>query len=101
MSRTAVEQYNGEGEPPHCEMTIKAISEDVTPSDLSFTVSFKGLQNSLPIEIGKNFEAQNVMECLTQVFFYQLKRNSWKAKIAFFPRKQEVSYWLTNHDVTQ
>ena len=79
-------------------MTAKAISEDVTPSDLSFTATL-GLQTSLIITI-QDFEAQNVMECLTQVFFYRLKRNSWKAKIAFFPKKQEVSYWLTNGDIT-
>ena len=91
-----MEQYNGEGVPPHCETIVKAAAEGVTPSDLSFTASFNGLQNPLVVSIDKHFQAQNVVKCITQVFYYPLNKtniNCWKAKIAFFPRKQrKVSY---------
>ena len=84
-----MEQYKGTGEPPHCEMIVKAAAEDVTPSDLSFTASFNGLQNSLTIEDSHCFEVQNVVECSAQVFYYNVKVNWWKAIIAFFPTEQQ------------
>ena len=94
MSRTAVEQYNGDGEPPHCEMIVKAAADNVTPPDLSFTASFNGLRNPLTVSI----EAQTVTDCIAQVFYYRLNDtgiNGWKAKCAFFPEKQQnVSYTL-------
>ena len=86
MSTTAIKQYNGDGEPPHCEMIVKAAADDVTPSDLSFTASFNGLQDPLEVSI----EAQTVTDCIAQVFYYPLSKtsiNCWKVKIAFFPKK--------------
>ena len=95
VSRTAVEQYNGEGKPPHCEIIVEAAAKDVTPSDLSFTVSFNGLQKPLEISIGGHFEAQNIVECIAQVFYYRFNNTSinwWRAKIAFFPKEVQVSF---------
>ena len=88
MNRTAVEQYNGDGVPPHCEMIVKAAADDVTPSDLSFTAaSFNGLRNPLVVSI----EAQTVTDCIAQVFYYPLNdtagNNGWKAKCAFFSKE--------------
>ena len=41
MTTTAVEQYTGEGEPPYCEMTLGAVSDDIT-HDANFTVTLIG-----------------------------------------------------------
>ena len=91
MSRTAVQQYTGDGEPPHCEMIVKAASDDVTPSNLCFNARFNELQNPIRVSI----EAQTVTDCIAQVFYYPLSKtsiNCWKAKIVFFPQKiQEVN----------
>ena len=91
MSRTAVQQYNGDGEPPHCEMIVKAADDDVTPSDLSFTVNFIGLKNPFVVSVA----AQTATNCIVQVFYYPLKEtgiNGWKAKCALFPKDyQNVS----------
>ena len=96
VSRTKIEQYNGVGKPPHCEMIVKAAAEDVTPSDLSFTASFNGLQNPLVLSID-NFEAQNVVKCIAQVFYYRFNDTSinwWKAKVAFFSKETTSEFFM-------
>ena len=72
MSRTAIKQYNGKGEPPHCVMTVEPADDKITPSDLS-----------------EGFEAQNVIECSVQVFYYYVNVNWWKLIVAFFPTEQQ------------
>ena len=86
MSRTAVERYDGDGEPPHCEMIVNAADDDVTPSDLFFNIKFNGIHL---LTIKDSFEAQNVIKCSVQVFYYYVEVNSWKAIVAFFPTEQQ------------
>ena len=44
MSSAAVVGYTGEGSPPSCEMTFKAVSDAKKPPDLSLTVNFNGVK---------------------------------------------------------
>ena len=43
VSRSAVEGYTGEGEPPCIVMTLRADSDDTTPPDLYLPVTFTGV----------------------------------------------------------
>ena len=43
VSRSAVEGYTGEGEPPCIVMTLRADSDETTPPDLSLPVTFIGV----------------------------------------------------------
>ena len=82
MSRANVEGYTGEGEPPYCEMTVSNANTMITPPDLHIVATINGIS----IEIKK--EAQNVIECVCQVFYHKLGLNWWKATLAFFPKEQ-------------
>ena len=86
MSRTDVEGYTGEGKPPYCEMTLSNADPKITPPDLHIVATINGIKNSANIEIKK--EAQNVIECVCQVFYHKLGLNWWKATLAFFPKEQ-------------
>ena len=86
MSRTAIKQYNGKGEPPHCVMTVEPADDKITPSDLSFNVNLNGKRS---LTINEGFEAQNVIECSVQVFYYYVNVNWWKLIVAFFPTEQQ------------
>ena len=86
MSRVDVEGYTGEGEPPHCEMTVCNANTKITPPDFHIVATMSGMRNSVNIEIKK--EAQNVVECVCQVFYHKLGLNWWKATLAFFPKEQ-------------
>ena len=39
-----MERYNGDGEPPYCELTLTAISDDSTTPDLSLSVHLIGVR---------------------------------------------------------
>ena len=83
-----MEQYNGEGVPPHCEMIVKAAAEDVTLSDLSFTASFNGLQKPLVILIDRHFHSPKIVEYFAQVFYQQLSGlNNWKFIFTIVPKE--------------
>ena len=86
MSRADVEEYTGEGEPPYCEMTLSNADTAITPPDLHIVATINGIKKSAKIEIKK--EAQNVVECVCQVFYHKLGLNWWKATLAFFPKEQ-------------
>ena len=85
MTTAAVEQYTGEGEPPHIEMMITAASEKTTPPDLTVEAKLKGVPKPNKIKFEK--KAQNVVECVCQVFYNKEALNHWKAKITFFPKQ--------------
>ena len=85
MNRADVEGYTGEGEPPYCEMTISNANPKITPPDLHIVATINGIKNSANIEIKK--EAQNVVECVCQVFYHKLGLNWWKATLAFLPKE--------------
>ena len=86
VTTAAVVQYTGEGEPPHIDTMITAASENITPPDLTFEAELKGVQKPNKIKFEK--EAQNVVECVCQVFYHkEAALNSWKAIIAFFPKQ--------------
>ena len=86
MSRADVEGYTGEGEPPYCEMIVISTNPAITPPDLHIVATISGIRNSATFEINK--EAQNVVECVCQVFYHKLGLNWWKATLAFFPKEQ-------------
>ena len=86
MSRADVEGYTGKGEPPYCEMKLSNANPKITPPDLHIVATINGIRNSANIEIKK--EAQNVVECVCQVFYHKLGLNWWKATLAFFPKEK-------------
>ena len=84
MRKADIEQYTGEGEPPPAiETIIKAESDKTTPPDLTVEATINELRNCAKIEI--KHEAQNVVECVCQVFYHKEALNHWKARFAFFP----------------
>ena len=88
MTTAAVEQYTGEGEPPYCEMTFSNGNPKITPPDLHIVATIRGTKNSVTIKIKK--EAQNVIECVCQVFYHKLGfPNHWRATFSFFPKVHE------------
>ena len=44
MSRAAVEGFTGEGEPPCIVMTLRAVSDETTPTDLTLPVTLTGVR---------------------------------------------------------
>ena len=86
MSRVDVEEFTGEGEPPYCEITVCNANTKITPPVLHIVATMSGIRNSVNIEIKK--EAQNVVECVCQVFYHKLGLNWWKATLAFFPKEK-------------
>ena len=90
-----MEQYTGEGEPPYCEMTLRATDTyKITPPDLIVEAKLKGVQKPNIIKFEK--EAQNVVECVCQVFYHKVALNHWRARVAFFPKQQlQVCYVCT------
>ena len=82
MQKSDIEEYTGEGSPPHIEMTITTVSDETTPPDLTVEAELKGVQI---IKFEK--EAQNVVECVCQVFYHKVAINHWRATFAFFPKQ--------------
>ena len=76
--------YTGVGSPPHIEMLITAASNKTTPPDLTVEAKLKGVQKPTIIKFEK--EAQNVVECVCQVFYHMEALNHWRARVAFFPK---------------
>ena len=62
VSRAAVEGYTGEGEPPCIVMTLRADSDETTPSDLSLPVALTGLDHSLPSAITLKIEGERFVD---------------------------------------
>ena len=52
MTTAAVEQYTGEGEPPYCEMTLRA-ADGSTPPDLTLPVILTGVKQPTTITLGR------------------------------------------------
>ena len=55
MTTAAVEQYTGEGEPPYCEMTLRA-TDDSTPPDLTLPVTLTGVKQPTTIILEREAE---------------------------------------------
>ena len=53
VTTAAVEQYTGEGEPPYCEMTLRAdaMSDGSTPPDLTLPVTLTGVKQPTTITL--------------------------------------------------
>ena len=58
MNTSVVEQYTGEGEPPYCEMTLRA-DEDTT-HNANFIVTLNGAQLPNNIKIMGKLETDDV-----------------------------------------
>ena len=93
IHKATIEGYTGEGEPPHIEMMITATSDQTTPPDLTVEAKLQGVNepNIIKLEI----EAQNVIQCVYQVFYYKIALNHWRARVAFFPKKHKKVLKLT------
>lgn len=72
---------------PIYEVTVQAISDKITPPDLSVVFKVKGVKADITTFTLKR-EAENVMECICGVFYCKKGINFWQAIIAFFPKKQ-------------
>ena len=44
VNTAVMERYNGDGEPPYCELILQAVSDDSTPRDLSLTITLTGVK---------------------------------------------------------
>ena len=77
--------FTGEGSPPHIEMMITAASDVITPPDLTVEAELEGVQKPNIIKFEK--KAENVVECVCQVFYHKIALNHWRARVAFFPKK--------------
>ena len=55
VTTAALEQYTGEGEPPYCEMTLRA-DEDNTIHNCNFTVTLNGARPPNNIKIMRRIE---------------------------------------------
>ena len=55
VTTAAVEQYIGEGEPPYCEMTLRATNDNTTYNG-NFTVTLNGAQTTKNIKILRRIE---------------------------------------------
>ena len=86
MPTAAVKQYTGDGEPPYCEMTLRATDSRTTPPDLTVEANLKGVQTE-PNIIKFEKEARNVVECVCKVFYHKIALNYWRARVAFFPKQ--------------
>ena len=51
-----MEQYTGEGEPPYCEMTLRAADSDKTNYNCNFTVTLNGTHPPKNIKIMRIIE---------------------------------------------
>ena len=69
MNIADIEEYTNGGSPPHIEMLITAASNKTTPPDLTVEAMLKGVQKPIIIKFEK--EAQNVVECVCQVFYHK------------------------------
>ena len=89
VCKADVEEYTGECEPPPAIVAIIiAESDKITPPDLTVEATINGLRNSVTIELKE--EAQNVIECVCQVFYHKLGfPNHWRATFSFFPKVHE------------
>ena len=100
VHKADIERYTGEDRPPHIEIMITAASNKTTPPDLIVEARLKGVQKSNIIKFEK--EAQNVVECVCQVFYRKEALNHWRVRVAFFPKHQlqlqVISYVTTKND---
>ena len=55
MTTAEVEQYTGEGEPPYCEMTLRA-ADGSTPPDLTLPVTLTGVKQPTTITLERAAE---------------------------------------------
>ena len=92
MTTAAVEQYTGEGEPPYCEMTLRATDSKTTPPHLTVEANLKGVQKPAIVKFEK--EAQNVVEFVCQVFYHKITLNHWRVRVAFFLKKHLKVFFL-------
>ena len=84
ISTAAIQRSIGKGEPLYHELTVKPISDVVTPPDLMISVNF-GVKES-DIQTFK-IEARNLVKCVCQVFYQKEALNCWRATLAFFPKE--------------
>ena len=70
-------------------MVITAASGKTTPPDLTVETKLQGVRTE-PNIIKFEKEAQNVVECVYQVFYHKLEGiNHWRARFVFTPKQHK------------
>ena len=85
INQAAIEGYAGWKEPPHIKMMITADSDKTTPPDVIVEAMLQGVLEPNIIKFKQ--EAQNVVECVCQVFYRKIALNQWRAIFAFFRKE--------------
>ena len=81
-----MEQYTGEGEPPYCEMTLRAADpDDSSPPDLNVDAMIEGARKPNVIKLKKK-----AVRCVCQVFHHKEGINCWRVAFGFLAPKK---YW--------
>ena len=75
VKKHEVMKYTGDGEPPFCMITIKPISDEITPSDLKCTVFLGGINvpNSLQLTRGVEYSSSQLCESVMHILFLCFK----------------------------
>ena len=60
VNTAEIEQYNGEGKPPYCELTLHAVSDDETPPDLKLLVTLIGIKKLNIITLKRTCQSVDV-----------------------------------------
>ena len=66
MSRSDITDYDGEGLPPFCKMTLRAFLSQTTPPDLQFTVTLDGFDtpnNTLKLDMKAEVPPEGNAKC--------------------------------------
>ena len=63
VSRAAVEEYTGKGEPPYIAMTLKPLSAEATPPHFSLPITLTGTWKTPKLEIERKTEGQCFSLC--------------------------------------
>ena len=85
VDKAAIERYVGWKEPPHIKMMITADSDKTTPPDVIVEAMLQGVLEPNIIKFKQ--EAQNVVECVCQVFYRKIALNQWRAIFTFFRKE--------------
>ena len=79
-------------------MTFRPVNDKITPHDLTVTAeisptpSVDGAKKPITTKFEK--EAQNVVECVCQVFYHKIALNHWRARVALFPKQYLKVHYL-------
>ena len=79
MTTAAVEQYTGEGEPPYCEMTLRATDSDKSDDPLQLPVTLIGVRE----QSHNTFYVERVLEKSDGVLLYKFLPSLSECQVNF------------------